>query len=265
MGPVATLRPVPGRPVLFVDGNEPLIVAADIHLGLGSLSLTHGPPIAGRAETLAEGLLAAGRETGATKVLLVGDVKDPISPVPYPTRTELREFFGRLLDGGMGVEVVMGNHDPGLPRWAPAEVVLHPATGLLRDGVGYFHGHAWPSAALLRRASTLVVGHLHPSFRLAPSEARSRTGKEPCWIRASLRGPTPRERARRRRHPWPRAREMIVLPAYNPLCSGEALNREAPGRGRTFLVRRFLQRGEARAFLLDGTDVGTVTWSPPRK
>ncbi|MGI0068494.1 MAG: hypothetical protein ACREB9_08865, partial [Thermoplasmata archaeon] len=55
----------------------------------------------------------------------------------------------------------------------------------------------------------------------------------------------------------------VVLPAYNPVAGTEALNRERPGRGRSFLYRRFLAHGTVRAYLLDGTDVGSIRLPRP--
>jgi uncharacterized protein len=256
------LRPLPGRPILWVGGGvEPHIVVADLHLGLGYSDVRGPRPDRGTAEALAAELIAVAQELSARRLLVVGDVKEPIRGTPRHVRAEVREFFGRLEEAGVSCEVVLGNHDVGLASMLPPGVRLHPAGGLLRDGVGYFHGHAWPSRTLLLRARTLVCGHLHPGYRLAPSTERTATGKEPCWVRAELRPLTPRERRSKRKHPPPRAASFLVLPAFNPLCANEALNRTAPARGRRFLVRRFLSRGSARAYLLDGTDVGTLHWS----
>jgi metallophosphoesterase superfamily enzyme len=131
------------------------------------------------------------------------------------------------------------------------------------ENVGIFHGHCWPSNRVLR-APRLVVGHLHPGFRLAPSPDDAE-GKRRCWVRLELPPPSARPR-RRRRHSVVRASELIVLPAFNPLAGVEALNRERPARGRTFLYGRFLSQGVARAYLLDGTDLGPLTLPrPPRR
>lgn len=199
--------------------------------------------------------------TGARRLLLVGDVKDPIPGTPRHVGAQVLDFFERLREGGLSSEVVLGNHDVGLTRYLPPEVAVHPASGWMEDGVGYFHGHAWPSARILRQARVLVAGHLHPGFRLAPTAEAGVTGKHRCWVRGELRPLTRAERRRQRKHPLPRAGSMIILPAFNPLCANTALNREEPQRGRRFLVRRFLARGEARAYLLDGTDLGPIAWS----
>jgi metallophosphoesterase superfamily enzyme len=200
------------------------------------------------------------RAEGAARLVIAGDVKHPIVGTPPALRAVIFDFFSTLLSDGVAVGVVLGNHDVGLTRHLPREVVVHPATGTVVDGVGVFHGHCWPSNRVLR-SSQLVVGHLHPGFRLAPSPDDPR-GKRRCWVRLEL-PPPPRPDRRRRRHGPIRARELVVLPAFNPIAGTEALNRERPARGRSFLYGRFLSRGTARAYLFDGTDLGVLTLPRP--
>lgn len=229
---------------------------ADLHLGLGSTSERPlGPPEAS-ADRLAETVLALVRSTHSSSVVIAGDAKHPIVGTPPALRSVVFDFFAELLREGVAVELVLGNHDVGIVRHLPREVVVHPATGMRRGDVGIFHGHRWPSNHVLR-ASRLVTGHLHPGFRLAPT-ADDPEGKRRCWVRVESAPPAAKT-TRPRRHIEPQAREIVVLPAFNPIAGTEALNRERPARGRSFLYRRFLARGVARAYLLDGTDLGVLT------
>lgn len=254
------LRPVLGAPALVLEpvgrSDARTLVVADVHLGLGSTAERSLGPPEGSAERLAERLLAIVRSTRAEAVIVAGDAKHPIVGTPPPLRPVVFDFFSELLREGLTVELVLGNHDVGIVRHLPREVVVHPATGVVRGEVGIFHGHRWPSNQVLR-APRLVAGHLHPGFRLAPT-ADDPEGKRRCWVRVE-RVPPGTKRSRRRRHIEPRAREIIILPAFNPIAGTEALNRERPARGRSFLYRRFLGEGVARAFLLDGTDLGVLT------
>ncbi|HXQ48683.1 MAG TPA: hypothetical protein VN842_02750 [Thermoplasmata archaeon] len=256
---VVSLAPLPGSPVLRLqpesDGVASLLLA-DLHLGLGaSPDRPAGPPEAS-APRLAERLVDLAQTAHAGRVVIAGDVKHPIVGTPPPLRPVIFDFFSTLLEAGVEVEVVLGNHDVGLTRHLPREVVVHPASGVVRDEVGIFHGHCWPSNRVLR-ARQLVVGHLHPGFRLAPSPDDP-LGKRRCWVRLEL-PPPPKPPRRRRRNAVVRASELIVLPAFNPIAGTEALNRDRPARGRSFLYGRFLSHGTARAYLLDGTDLGVLT------
>jgi len=239
-------------------------VISDVHLGLGASPERPAGPVEGTGEVLAEQLLRSVRSAGGDGIIIAGDAKHPIVGTPPALRPVVFDFFGRLLGEGLDVELVLGNHDVGIVRHLPREVVVHPADGIVREGVGIFHGHRWPSHEVLR-ASKLVAGHLHPGFRLAPTAADPE-GKRRCWVRVRVEPlPTPPRRPRQR--PEPAAREIVILPAFNPIAGTESLNRESPARGRSFLYRRFLARGPARAYLLDGTDLGplVISAAPPRR
>ena len=257
------MRPVPDAPALLLEPVRPTeprtVVVADVHLGLGSTPERPLGPVEGAADRLAERLIAIARKSRSTAVVIAGDAKHPIVGTPPALRRVVFDFFAELLHEDLTVELVLGNHDVGIVPHLPREVEVHPATGVVRGNVGIFHGHRWPSNAVLR-ASTLVAGHLHPGFRLAPT-VEDPEGKRRCWVRVE-RSPVPRKSSRRRRHIEPRAREVVILPAFNPIAGTEALNRERPARGRSFLYRRFLSPGVARAYLLDGTDLGVLTTAP---
>jgi hypothetical protein len=186
-------------------------------------------------------------------------VKHPIVGTPSYLRPIVFDFFADLLEAGLGVRVVLGNHDGGLVRHLPKEVVVHDARGMVIDDVGVFHGHRWPSEEVLA-CRRLVVGHLHPGYRFAPTSEHP-DGKRPCWLRWERTLPTNPAREKRA-HPATSAGELVVLPPFNPLAGVESLNRERPARGRSFLYRRFLSGGVVRAYLLDGTDLGVLSTGP---
>jgi uncharacterized protein len=260
------MRPIPDAPALLVgeDGraSDRAVVVADLHLGLGATAHRPGGPPEGSARVLADRLVELLRSSRTHALVVAGDVKHPIVGTPPPLRPVVFDFFARLLSEGFSVDVVLGNHDVGLVRHLPKEVTVHAPTGMVVGDVGIFHGHCWPSNSVLR-SPRVVAGHLHPGFRLAPTPADP-LGKRPCWVRVQVDPPatrSPRGR-RRRRHAELRAREIVVLPPFNPLAGIESLNRQTPQRGRSFLYGRFLSKGPARAYLLDGTDLGLLPTTP---
>lgn len=255
------LGPIPEAPALLLSGKglgSPILIIADLHLGLGAVSRAIDGPPGARAEDLAADLTALCRSARARRVIVAGDVKHPIVGTPGPLRPVVFDFFSTLLARGIAVDVVLGNHDVGLPPHLPREVHVHTPRGIVVGGVGIFHGHCWPSPRVLA-ARTWVVGHLHPGFRLAPSEGNP-TGKQRCWVRAGPRA-VPATDGVVTARPEP-AEELIVLPAFHPLAGTEALNRERPRRGRSFLFQRFLAGRDCRAYLLDGTDLGRLSGVP---
>jgi metallophosphoesterase superfamily enzyme len=258
---VATsVRPIPNVPALRLadpNGGAAAVVIADLHLGLGATAeRPRGPPEAS-ADRLAAELTSVCRRERAGRLIVAGDVKHPIVGAPPWLRPVLFDFFATLLAADIATDVVLGNHDVGLARFLPREVEVRPATGLVVGSVGIFHGHRWPSDEVLA-SPTIVAGHLHPGYRFAPSAAFP-DGKRRSWVRVEF-PPSPKPK-RRRRHVL-RSRELVVLPAFHPLAGAESLNRERPRRGRSFLYQRFLARGTARVYLLDGSDLGVLPNRP---
>jgi metallophosphoesterase superfamily enzyme len=255
-------RPIPGHAALLLPpvGALPAEIAvADLHVGLGVSGRT-GLGLAERtARAMAEELLAVAHQEGARGIVTVGDAKHPIVGSQAHVGRLLFDLFATLLSDGLAVRLVRGNHDVGIDRHLPREVEILPASGWRRGEVGLFHGHRWPTERVLA-APRLVVGHLHPGFRFAPGPGPSAAGKFRCWVRTDLRAYRPPPRARR--HVL-RAREVIVLPAFNPIAGIESLNLRAPARNRSFLLHRFLAKGPSRAYLLDGTDLGPIEFPEP--
>ncbi len=237
--------PVPDRPVLYVADGGGTIIAGDIHVGLSRREAQDSTLGSGSAKELAEALLESLRQCHARRIILLGDVKEPIVGAPLHVRRELKEFFGRLSLSKAEVWIARGNHDVGLERFVPPEVKIRPSRGWLESGIGYLHGHAKPTQEVLSGARKLVMAHLHPGLRFAE-------GRQRCWIRVRYApGQVPGA---------PFLEEAVVVPAFNPLCSAESLNFERPRRNRRFLVRQFLSQGVAQAYLLDGTDLGRMTF-----
>ena len=231
---------------------------ADLHLGLG-LDRTSTSTASQVAAQMSRELITTAAGRGAKRIVIAGDSKHPIVGVPALLRPLLFEFFAELLEAGFRVDAILGNHDVGLVPGLPREVKVFPPSGMVIDDVGIFHGHCWPSKQVLS-ASQLVVGHLHPGYRFAPT-ADEEAPKRRCWVRAEL-DPAALDPSARDRYPI-RSRRIVVLPAFHPLAGTEALNKESPARGRSFLFQRFLSRGNCRAYLLDGTDLGRLELSGP--
>ncbi|UEC43311.1 MAG: Metallophos domain-containing protein [Methanothrix sp.] len=241
-------RPIPNEPLLLVEGSEKVLVAADLHIGIEHHLWLGGASVPSQTGKMLEGLVARVEEVSADRLLLLGDIKHNLPWTSFQEKSEVPAFLNSLSRAAK-VEVVLGNHDIGLSDLAPQEVEIHPATGTVIDGAGYFHGHTWPDPQVFE-AEVLVASHLHPAVRLA-----DRIGSGPperAWLRAPL-SPEGLSEEYGREISGP---EVTIVPAYNPLCGGYPL--DSPSREERGPLPRIVRLDEGRVYLLDGTDLGRL-------
>lgn len=255
--------PVFNQPLLLVEGHESVLVVSDLHLGLEYELLRGGISIPSQTGKILQKLKESLAEIEPDRILLLGDVKHNVPMTSWQERKEVPAFL-KALAGEVKVDIVPGNHDVSLADLAPLGTRVHPSSGLLLDGIGYFHGHTWPDKALLG-AELLVAGHIHPAVRLRDPLKHGLSRK--AWVRASLSSQAVeqqygrRQRGERQREeqqygPCLSASEIIIVPAFNDLCGGLPLNE--PCRDERGPLLTLADMAHARIYLLDGSDLGPL-------
>jgi putative SbcD/Mre11-related phosphoesterase len=240
--------PIFGEPLLLVEGNERVLVAADLHLGLEYEMWLGGISIPSQTEKILKRLRRSLAEIKPDRLLLLGDIKHNVPRTSWQERKEIPRFL-RALAQDVSVDIVPGNHDAGLADLAPQGTRVHLSSGIVIDSAGYFHGHTWPDRELLS-AELLVAGHIHPAVRLKDPLGISHN--ERAWARAAL-SPAAVERQYGTAMSAP---EMVIVPAFNDLCGGLSLNEMCEDeRGP---IPTLADMDDARIFLLDGTDLGRL-------
>lgn len=237
--------PVFGERALHLPDDATLVVG-DLHVGLESDLRQMGINLPSQTERMRKRLLDLLASTGATRLVVIGDLKHRI---PYSTQQEAQEL-PRFFDGfPASVELVRGNHDVDL--WGLLDVDVHEPEGIRVGDAGLLHGHTWPSQEVMG-ASTIVTCHNHPAVALV--DELGHRHKEACWVRAGF---TP---AARERYPTlPEDAKLIVMPAFNELTGGTAFN--APEGERLLgplFGNGFVDVLGARLWTVDGMDLGTI-------
>jgi putative SbcD/Mre11-related phosphoesterase len=247
---------VTGKPSLIIGKT---LVIADLHIGVEYEYYKSGIRIPSNTENMLKEIENLVRFTKAESLVILGDVKHK---VPGISRQELREIpdFLHSLGNKLKVDVIPGNHDPGLRDFIPNNVFLHSNRGFERDECFFLHGHAWPSQEFLEKKYVLV-GHEHPQI-----EFRDSLGYrffEPVWLRAKL----DRAKLERKYKSIPKKLpELIVLPRFNRLSGGIAMNRplsEIEKAHRSYhagigTLVRSAKLPSAKIYLLDGTFLGEL-------
>ncbi|MDI6888330.1 MAG: metallophosphoesterase [Methanocellales archaeon] len=246
------IRSILDAPVLVAERRKRILVAADLHLGIEHELRRSGVTIPSQTEKLFNRLLDHMGQTDPDRLLLLGDIRHNIPWISHQEAGEIPKFLGKLARH-VPIDIVPGNHDGGMHSLIPsdADITFHPSKGIVMDGVGYFHGHTWPSADVLS-VERVLVAHNHPMVRFVDSLGH--VSIEPAWILATLDADV-----LLKRYKSIKTKEVMVMPAFNELCGGTSFNTSTP---KTLLGPIFTSGAigleEAEVYLLDGTHIGKI-------
>ena len=237
------LIPIVSEPALYYSA-EKTIIASDLHFGFESEMLRSGIWVPNRSQKRTERMIKIIKDTGAKRLVLLGDVKHKVPFSNFQERKDLDLFFSKVCKL-VEVSIVPGNHDGGLQNLAPEQVNFYPSEGFILGGIGLHHGHAWPSKDLMK-CNVLVMGHNHPVLTF--KDRIGKLQKEPCWVRAPMI-------SHKRYDNIPDT--LIILPAFAELA-GRAINK-IPLSGLGPLIKNGLVDLEkARIESLEGLDFGEL-------
>jgi putative SbcD/Mre11-related phosphoesterase len=236
------LIPLFDERAMLVEADERVLVAGDLHLGMERELRKEGVHGIEETEDLIAHLGELAAEERADRVLLLGDVKHTLGAWEPEKRA-----LGGLAELPIPVEVVPGNHDGEIDEIAPF-LKIHEPRGVRIGEVGFLHGHTWPSEDAIE-AGRLVLCHNHPHVALR--DGLGQVSTEPCWVRAPL---VEHER-------YPEAQlpgEAVLVPAFNPLLGGVALNRPEDEALGPLLTNDVIDLDRGRVYTLDGIELGTI-------
>ncbi|MBO8181440.1 MAG: metallophosphoesterase [Archaeoglobus sp.] len=216
------LKIIPDKPALLLEGRERWIVIADLHLGIVNFP----------DKSVIEEAVSLVEKERADGVIILGDLKHDIG-LRNRERKEVELFKNSLFEIGIDEEniiLVRGNHDGGLDDL----IRIEPSSGFVFKNYGFFHGHANPSAKVVE-SKLLIFAHIHPAVMISDYVGGI---KKRVWLSGE----------------WDnlgRKTNVIVMPAFNELCSSIAVN----------VDRKIAERYKLwnlSATMLDGTNLGSV-------
>ena len=244
MTPSINIQPITSEPVL-VEKNTKTVIIADLHIGIELELREQGLHIPSQTETLLSRVITLCKKIKPKQIVLLGDIKHTIPIIPTQERRDVRRFLETIQTYGQ-VHIFPGNHDGNLNRITPSETIIHPSNGSIIENIGFIHGHRWPTKEILQ-CKTLILAHTHPTVML-----QDRLGikhYEPCWLKGTLIQNKIKERYQLTKSP-----QTFIMPAFNPLCGGIAVNTDqiiGP-------FAKLINLPKTEVYLLDGSLLGTV-------
>jgi len=237
------LKPIPNEPALLI--NNEILVVADLHIGIESELREQGVNTASQTNTMKDHLIRLCEKYKPKEIFLLGDIKHNIPLSTTQERKDVNNFLETIQSYGI-VHIVPGNHDGNIQRISPSEVIIHPSDGFVFENLGFVHGHRWPNEKIMQ-CDQIIMAHTHPTIMLA--DRLEHKNFEPCWIKGDFIDSKLKEK-----YPNSASPKVLVMPAFNPLCGGVAVNQE----GITGPIGKIIDIENAQIYLIDGALLGKV-------
>ncbi|UCF12648.1 MAG: metallophosphoesterase [Thermoplasmatales archaeon] len=238
------IQPVVNEPALLIT-NKKILVVADLHIGIESELRELGLHAPSQTSSMTTRLTAHIKKYCPDNIILLGDIKHNIPSSTIQERTDVKRFLTKIHSLGT-IHVLPGNHDGNIKRFLAPDIFLHPSDGFVFEGIGFVHGHRWPSEEIMN-CEHIVIGHTHPTIML--TDRLGYKTYEPCWLKSKCIIGKLKEKYPNSNNP-----NIIVMPAFNPFCGGIAVNKE-PIIGP---FSKIINIKDAETYLLDGSLLGKV-------
>lgn len=238
------LQPIINEPAFLVKEKK-LLVIADLHIGIETELQENGIQMPSQTNVMEQRLISILTSNTIDDIILLGDIKHNIPSSTIQERTDVRRFLNTLQTYGT-LHVLPGNHDGNIDRLLPSEVKLHSSDGFVFESIGFTHGHRKPNQDVIE-CEQVVIGHIHPVVML--TDRLGYRTFEQCWLRSVPLSDTLLEK-----YPTSHALQILVMPAFNPLCGGIAVNRDS----LLGPFKSLIDIESAEVYLLDGSSLGKV-------
>jgi len=241
---LSDIQPIQNEPALFIK-NKKILVVADLHIGIESQLREQGLSIFSKTKDMVDNLLKICKKYKPREIILLGDVKHNIPSSTIQERRDVKNFLLTIKEFGT-VHIIPGNHDGNIGKISPQEVIIHPSDGFLIENIGFIHGHRWPSKEIMN-CDQLIISHTHPTILF--TDRLGYKAFEPCWIKSNFIKDKLIDK-----YPNSVCTSLLVVPAFNILCGGIAVNQE----GVTGPIGKIMDIQNAQIYLIDGTSLGKV-------
>ncbi len=249
-------QPLFKKPILNVEnGDHRILLFGDLHIGREFRDRKKGLILRYDIQNFVSDLVNVLDEIQADIIVLLGDIKDDVYRSESVTNNHLILLFSQILAKCPRLVLVKGNHDGLIEKDLPENIEYIGPTGGVVEGIGVFHGHAWPSKEVL--CSKLVVtAHNHTTFA---SELNSRSSHYyRCWIKGKLDFQKVGEYYAGMKKETLIKSDFIVLPSFRRFGQGVVINGDDDFIGPV-LKNGLLDLEKSHIFLLDGTELGRLS------
>jgi len=238
------LQPILNEPALFINEKK-ILVIADLHIGIESELRQKGINTASQIKKITNHFFSLCKKYMPKEIIILGDIKHNIPLSTIQERKDVKNFLEEIQSCGL-IHIIPGNHDGNIQKISPNHIIIHPSNGFIINNIGFVHGHRWPSEEIMN-CKQIIIGHTHPTVMFV--DRLGHKTFEPCWIKGNFDN-----NKLKKKYPNSTYPQILVVPAFNPLCGGIAVNIE----GITGPLGKIVDVENAEVFLIDGTFLGKI-------
>lgn len=204
-----------------------LLVLSDIHLGLeGSVTSEGGYVPKFQLEDILDDIEKAKDETGASRILVNGDLKNEFRRNYYSEKKEVDRFASELKEMFDEAIIIRGNHDNFLEEIVE-ENGLELQDRYEENSILFLHGHE--DVEDPENYETVVIGHEHPALSL--KDEIGVVEKVDCILHGETDEGT----------------GIIVLPAFSNISNGTRINETPRSELLSPVLRNHTEPSELKA------------------
>lgn len=238
------LQPITNSPALFIE-KEKILILADLHIGIEKQLQDFGVNAYSQTNLMKDRLISLIKKYNPKKIFLLGDIKHNIPSSTYIEKKEVTDFLESLVLLSE-IHIIPGNHDGQINKICPNEIIIHPSNGFVYKDIGLVHGHRWPKTDVIL-CKYLIIAHTHPTIML--EDRLGYKNFEYCWLKGIIS-----HKSLENRYPKSKDIKFIVMPTFNPLCGGIAINVD----GFIGPFGKIIDINNCEVFLLDGSFLGKL-------
>ena len=238
------LQPILNEPALFINEKK-ILVIADLHIGIESELSEKGINTASQTKKMINHFFSLCKKYKPKEIVLLGDIKHNIPSSTIQERRDVKNFLEEIQSFGI-IHIIPGNHDGNIQKITPNNIIIHPSNGFIIEDIAFVHGHRWPSEEIMQ-CKQIVTAHTHPTIMF--TDRLGYKTYEPCWIKGNFDNFKLKAKYPNSSNP-----QILVIPAFNPLCGGIAANND----GITGPLGKIIDIDNAQIFLIDGTYLGKI-------
>lgn len=241
---------IDGLPIAYINSMGAVVIS-DLHLGYEGVAAKAGVYAPkSNLKKIEEMVGIALEKTGASTIIVTGDIKNEFSSVDIDEYSEMLEFVRFAKRQNSRLILIKGNHDNFVDRYKTLFDIGIFDQEMQAGKYLFFHGEEMPKSISkgakknngIEAVEMLIMGHEHPAISLI-SRIRRRE-KLKCFLFGEYRG-----------------KQLLVLPAINYLMPGTDINLEPKSRLLSPILKKAdINRFRAIAVGYGGTmDFGTIS------